>query len=180
MPSSVTREEYDQWLLLREDVWRGREGADIAKRYYKKRAGSFQFWSGLLTTASLIVQSGGVAALFVSWPKVATGLAALAGVLSVVNATQGWPRKRVDHLLAAQLARRSYGRWNTLWRDAREYTNPAKLRKRIDEANEKDQEILDSVVDSTDRRTWRAMEDEVLGSYDPQDLATEQPEWIAK
>lgn len=172
-------EEYDRWLVLRNEVWQGREAADIARRYFRRRASQFQWWDGALTTVSLLAQSGGVLALVAEHPWGALALAVLSGGVTIVNATQHWSQRRVDHLLAARAAGRSYGLWNALWRDAKEPTLPGPLTKRVDEASQNDREILDSVTEARNNRLWLRMEKEVCQSYDPRDLDHEQAPWVA-
>jgi hypothetical protein len=172
-------EDYDRWLDLRTEVWRGREAADIAQRYFRRRASQFQWWDGVLNTVSLLAQSGGVVALVAQHPASALALAVLSGAVTIVSATQHWPQRRADHLLAARSASRSYGQWNALWRDIKEPTSPSVLAKRIEEASQNDREILNSVTEARNEKLWVKMEDVVARSYDPKDLDPEQAPWVA-
>lgn len=177
----MTSEEYDEWIRLREAVFDGRQSADVARRYYRKKADQFRKIELGMNVGQLTAQASGVAALFAQVPGLALVLGIIAAVLTILAATHRNGDRRAEHLIAARSTGKSYATWDKLWREISSTpTWGTALEKRIVAATSVDVETENSMTEERDQKLWTAMEKAAVRAMDPRELAPEQPSWVAE
>jgi hypothetical protein len=163
--------------LLQDEIWEGREDADIARRYFRARADRFRRTENLAALFALVAQSAAVVVVFGSHPVAAGILAAISAVITGLGVTQRWPDRRAEHHAAARRANDSHAVWSRLWREIQSEPSArqlASIRKQCDEASRADRETLNAIGESTDEALWVAMEKQVRSALPESATEAEQ------